>query len=437
MITSAEALARLSDAERAAWFQKMAKDHGEDYFAELEYKWPFWRRDNQRPPAGDWRVWMMLAGRGFGKTRTGAEWVRAMAEADGDLRIALVGATLNEARSIMVEGQSGLLAISPPCAGLSFEPSLRRLRWANGATATLYSAGEPESLRGPEHHIAWCDEIGKWDRAVESWNMLDMTLRLGNAPQIVATTTPRQMPLIRRLMAEPGVAITRGTTQDNRLHLAEGWRIAMEQLYAGTRLGRQELEGQLIEDLDGALWTRAMIDRCRVKTVPGMKRVVIGVDPPASSGGDACGIVVVGLGEDDQAYVLADCSVEGASPEGWARAVANAAHAWQADRIVAERNNGGDMVESTLRAADCFMPVKAVFASHGKVTRAEPVVALYERGRVYHVGAFPALEDELCGFVRGGYEGPGRSPDRGDACIWALTELMLGAREPVARVRWM
>jgi phage terminase large subunit-like protein len=356
-----------------------------------------------------------------------AEWVRDVAENDGAARIALVAATLHEARTIMVEGESGLLSIAPPDQRPAFEPSLRRLSWPNGAIATLYSAAEPDSLRGPQHSHGWADEIAKWDNAVKAWNNLDMTLRLGHAPRIVATTTPRPVPLVRRLLAEPGFVLTRGTTQDNRANLPTAFLSAMQRVYAGTRLGRQELAGELLEDIEGALWTRALIEQCRDDAVPPLARVVIGVDPPASATGDACGIIAVGLGSDGHAWVLGR-SQRGAAkaPKAEARAVSAAATRWQADRVIAEANQGGDMVAATLRAADIALPVKLVHASRGKVARAEPVHALYESGRVRHARAFPELEDELCGLMTGGgYEGPGRSPDRADALVWAVTEVML------------
>ena len=412
-----------------------------EWFKRREWHWPFWRRPAQAAPTGEWRVWMMMAGRGFGKTRAGAEWVRAQAEAHGHLRIALVGASLNEVRQIMVEGESGLLAIAPDGTRPVYEASLRRLTWPSGAVATLYSAAEPESLRGPEHHVAWCDEVAKWDKAEAAWDMLGMTLRLGNQPQIVVTTTPRPVAIIRRLMKEHGLEISTGRTCENQAHLSKGWLDAMHGLYAGTRLGRQELDGELIEDVAGALWTRGLIEQCRVAKPPALCRIVIGVDPSASIGGDACGIVAVGLGEDGRGYVLGDHTVEGASPERWARAVADAAALWGADRVVAEANNGGAMVETVLRSADVGMPVKRVHASRGKVARAEPVAALFEGGKAAFAGAFPALEDELCGLISGGgYEGggnnrSGRSPDRADACVWALTELMLGPKERRVGVR--
>jgi phage terminase large subunit-like protein len=397
--------------------------------------WDFWRRDDQAQPKMPWRIWLILAGRGYGKTRMGAEWAREKAANEPGVRIALVGATIAEARAVMVEGESGLLAI---CGDEKpdWKPSLNQMRWRNGSLATLYSAAEPEALRGPQHHYGWADEIAKWPRGMAVWDNLILGLRLGATPQLVATTTPRPMPLVKRLMGEEGVQITYGRTADNKAGLAPSFMGSVQKLYAGTRLGRQELDGVMMEDFEDALWNRALIETARVRYAPALKRIVIGVDPPVTAGGDACGIIVAGLGHDDKAYMLADCSVSGKSPEGWARAVANAAEAWNADRVVAEGNQGGEMVESTLRAANMAMPIKRVHARLGKSARAEPVAALYESGRAFHAGAFPALEDELCGMISGGsYEGPGRSPDRADALVWAMTDLMLGKVGVMPRVR--
>jgi phage terminase large subunit-like protein len=293
----------------------------------------------------------------------------------------------------------------------------------------------PESLRGPEHHAAWADEIGKWRRGDAAWDNLLLGLRIGDRPQVVVTTTPRPTRLMRRVMAMPDCVETRGATHDN-LHLDAGWVAQMDDLYGGTRLGRQELEGEMIDEVVGALWTRAGLETRRLRAMPvAAVRVVVGVDPPAGTDGDACGIVAVARGADDFAYVLEDASVAGLSPEGWARAVAGCAARHGADRVIAEKNQGGAMVESVLRAAERAMPLTLVHAARGKVARAEPVAALYESGRAWHVGGFPALEDELCGLVvGGGYEGPGRSPDRADALVWAMTALMLHA-PPTARVR--
>ncbi len=406
-----------------------------------------WAHRGQRPPRGNWRTWLILAGRGFGKTRAGAEWVNRLARRVGQTRIALVGATLDEARAVMVEGESGLLA----CAGArppSWEPSKRRLTYRGGAIVELFSAEAPDGLRGPQHQYAWCDELAKWANPQATWSNLMLGLRGGREQKVLVTTTPRPGTLLKTIMADPATVVTRGRTADNR-HLSAGFRQAVEAMYAGTRLGRQELDGELIEDAEGALWTRAMVEGARlapldfaalrsgrahssIPLVPSevgespLTRIVIGVDPPASATGDACGIVAVGLRRDGVAIVLADASVEQATPERWAGAVAACAAAWRADRVVAEANNGGDMVRSVLRQQDAHLPVTLVRASRGKVARAEPVSFLYAQGRVKHAGAFPELEDQLCGLTIGGdYQGPGRSPDRADALVWALTELML------------
>lgn len=398
--------------------------------------WPLWARASQLPPPGDWRLWLIMAGRGFGKTRAGAEWVRMIAERDHSARIALVASSLHEARSVMVEGESGLMAVSPAYLRPRYEPSLRRLVWPGGAQALLYSAAEAEALRGPQHSHAWCDEIAKWDdnhgQARRCWDNLMLGLRLGKAPQIVATTTPRAVPLIRRLMAQAAsdesVMLTRGSTLENEANLPARFIADVTSEFGGTLLGRQELDGELIDDVPGALWTRGLIEQCReTGATAAMTRVIVGVDPPASAEGDACGIVVCGLGDDGIARVLADASIEKASPQRWARAVVEASRSWSADRVVAEANQGGAMVEAVLRAANAALPLRLVHATRGKVARAEPVAALYEAGRVRHAGLFARLEDELCGLLPGGtYQGPGRSPDRADACVWALTELMLG-----------
>jgi phage terminase large subunit-like protein len=402
----------------------------------LLHDWAVQARPEQMPPPGDWRIWLMLAGRGFGKTRSGAEWVRSVAEKDGKARIALVGASLHDARSVMVEGESGLLAIAPRWDRPIWHPALKKLIWKSGAQAMLFGAAEPEGLRGPQFSHAWADELAKWAYADMAWDNLMMALRLGTHPRALVTTTPRPVPLVRRLVGQAGVVLTKGRSAENRAHLAAGFLAAMERDYGGTALGRQELDGELIDEPEGALWSRKLMEQARVRREAlwndgesPFARVVVAVDPPATSGGDACGIVAVGLGLDGFAYVIEDASVEKASPEGWAAAVVAAAARHGADRVIAESNNGGEMVASVLRAPEAGLPVKLVHASRGKSARAEPVAALYERGRVRHVGAFPALEDQLCGMMIGGeYQGPGRSPDRADACVWAITELMLGQK---------
>ncbi|OBV09941.1 DNA-packaging protein [Erythrobacter dokdonensis] len=411
----------------------------------FDYVWEYIARREQLPPEGDWRIWMIMAGRGFGKTRSGAEWVRMIADSNPEARIALVSSSLAEARAVMVEGESGLLAICRPGHKPHFEPSLHRIRFRSGAQAQLFSASEPESLRGPQHSHAWCDEIGKWplahERATRCWDNLLLGLRLGCDPRIAVTTTPRAVPLVQRLVAQAAagndVAITRGSTVDNTEHLAERFMEAIASEFGDTQLARQEIGGELLEDIEGALWTRSLLEQAREHgSVPDQARVVVAVDPPAGTAGDECGIIVAALGSDGIARVLADCSLNGAAPADWAQTVANAAQEWDADRVVAEANQGGAMVESVLRAADKALPVKLVHASRGKIARAEPVAALYTAGRVRHVGVFARLEDQLCGLLVGGtYAGPGRSPDRADALVWALTELLLGRRPASPSVR--
>lgn len=410
---------RLSEAERRALLED----------------WSGWGHPGQiEPPGEGWRVWLIRAGRGFGKTRAGAEWVARVARRTPDARIALVGASVSEVRRVMVEGESGLLAIRHPGEEWVWKREAGELHCGSGAKAFVYSAEAPESLRGPQHHAAWCDEIAKWRYGEAAWDNLRMGLRLGSDPRIVVTTTPKPNNLMRRVMTTAGVVETRGRTRDNPF-LPRCFVQAMEEGYGGTLKGRQELEGELIEEAEGALWSRDLLERCRTEPCPELARVVVGVDPPASAEGDACGIVAVGLGRDGRGYVLEDASAAGLTPEGWAAAVARCAERWGADRVVAEKNQGGNMVESVLRSADHALPVKLVHAARGKAARAEPVMVFYQRGRAFHAGRFPLLEDELCGLrVGGGYEGPGRSPDRADACVWALWEL-LGGRRGAAGVR--
>jgi phage terminase large subunit-like protein len=401
--------------------------------SELATRWNLWSHDGQTIADNDWTLWLIQAGRGFGKTRAGSEWVCTRAFAAKDLRIALVGATRRDVEDVMVNGPSGLLAVGRHQGAVTWRPSAGMVEFGSGAKAFVYAAETPDALRGPEHHIAWCDELTKWRRAEATWDNLMLGMRMGERPQTLVTTTPRPVPLLLRIRQAKGVRITTGRTQDNE-HLPDSYIEQIEASYAGTRLGRQEMDGELIDDVAGALWQRALIERQRVVAAPALVRVVVGVDPPAGIGGDACGIVAVALGEDGCGYVLEDASIGGASPEGWAAAVVACAERHGADRVVAEANQGGAMVGSVLRAADAALPVTLVHASRGKSARAEPVVALYERGRAFHVGAFPALEDELCGLVVGGYQGPGRSPDRADALVWAMAELMFG-RKGQAMVR--
>lgn len=389
----------------------------------LAWAWASFERDSQKPPTGDWSVWLLQAGRGFGKTRVGAEWVLAQARANPGCRIALIGATIEEARRIMVDGESGIIACAPPGEEPRWLASRGELRFRSGATATLYSGANGDGLRGPQHGFAWADELGKWSDAAETWSNLQLGLRLGEVPRTVVTTTPGNDALLQEIAAQDGTVVTRGKTADN-LDLPEGWHRRMETLYRGTRLGLRELDGELTGEAENALWTRDTLDRTRIRVARGGEpvRIVVGVDPPATKGGDACGIVVCGKGADGRLMVLADLSCRGLSPAGWARRVADAAAVWGADKVVVEANNGGDMVLQVLQAADIHLPVRKVHASVGKAARAEPMAMLFETGRAGLAGHFAELEQELCHLTTAGYEGPG-SPDRADAMVWALHEL--------------
>ena len=407
---------------------------------EINRDWRNWGRDQQLPPPGnDWRSWLILGGRGAGKTRTGAEWVKAQALGSWSggvaqaARIALVGPTLAQARAVMIEGKSGLLGIHMEDERPRYEPSKRLLTWPNGAIAQVFSADEPDSLRGPQFDAAWCDELAKWRLAQEAWDMLAFALRLGEAPRAVITTTPRPVPLLKALLADPATAVTRSTTFDNAAHLARSFLADVTERYGGTRLGRQELDGELIDDDPDALFRRALIEESRVRQAPELTRVVIAVDPPASHGrkANACGIVCAGLGVNGIAYVLDDHSLARARPIAWAERVVALYHAREASRVVAEVNQGGAMVEQILREVDPGLSFRAVHATRAKRARAEPVAALYEQRRVRHVGAFPELEDEMCSAIGEG----GKSPDRLDALVWAVSELLLRRRaEPRVRV---
>jgi len=397
------------------------------YAAFLAKEWRFLARPEQLPPAHDWRTWLLMGGRGSGKTRAGAEWVHDLAIADGEkseLRIALVAETLGDAREVMIDGVSGICRIARRMKP-DFEISRRRLVWPNGAVAYLFSSEDPEALRGPQFHFAWCDELAKWRYGQECWDMLQFGLRLGHAPRQIVTTTPRAVPLLKRLMAEDDAVLTRISTADNRANLAPGFIKALSSRYGGTRLGRQELDGELIEDREDALWRRSDLETIVARRAMASGRIVVAVDPPAGSGRNSvCGIVVAGGMENGGALVLADCSVEGGSPAQWARAVVEAYRRFDADRVVAEINQGGDMVTAMLRSVDERLPVSTVRAKRGKFLRAEPVAALYEQGRVRHAGHFARLVDQMCDFGPDGLSA-GRSPDRLDALVWALTALLL------------
>jgi phage terminase large subunit-like protein len=394
-------------------------------------------------PERDWSIWLLLAGRGFGKTRIGAEWVRAGAAGTTPLgagryrRVALVAETAADGRQVMVEGESGLLAVHPAAERPRYEPSKRLLTWPNGAIATLYNATEPDQLRGPQHDAAWCDELAKWRHARETWDMLQFGLRLGHRPKIVVTTTPRPLPLLAEIMRRVDTVVTRGSTYENRANLPASFFEAIVARYQGTRLGRQELDAEWLEDMPGALWQRARIDALRVARPPALGRIVVAIDPAVSSGegADETGIVVAGLGRDGHGYVLEDASLKG-SPDAWGRRAVECYRRWQADRVIGEVNNGGELIEHVLRTVDPSIAYKAVRASRGKRARAEPIAALDEQGRVHHVGAMPALEDQMCQFTadfdaaRAGF-----SPDRVDARVWALSELMLAPQAGEPRVR--
>lgn len=424
----------------AAWLASLSEQEQQEYLkslspeaqAKLKWSWEFWARPNQLPPEGDWSTWLVLAGRGFGKTRMGSEWIRKIVRENPGCRIALVAETAADARDVMVLGDSGILACHPKEERPDWSPTNRRLTWPNGAQAWCYNATEPDQLRGPQHHFAWVDELAKFRYMQATWDQLLFGLRLGIHPQVLVTTTPQPKPLIKELVHKEGkdVFVTRGSTLDNAANLAASTVKNLYDRYSGTRLGRQELEGEILGDIPGALWNRGDIDEYRVYEPPvDLERVIVAVDPAASSheGSDEHGIVVVGLARDPdgyaRGYVLEDASLRG-RPEEWARSAVRMYRKWSADRIVAEKNNGGEMVEHVIKTADRSVPVKLVHASRGKVVRAEPISALYEQGRIHHVGEFNELEDQMCMFsvdnIRDENTG---SPDRVDALVWGLTEI--------------
>ena len=389
-------------------------------------------RPAQTAPPGDWRSWLILAGRGWGKTLTGAGDVARYGLANPGSRIAIVARTFADARDTCVEGDSGLLSCLPRHEIAAWNRSLGELILRNGTRYKLFSADEPERLRGPQHHRAWSDELGAWGNSAaerdwpQAWDMLQMGLRLGADPRNVVTTTPRPTKLIRHLIGDGMTALTRGKTLENAANLAPQFLDQIVARYAGTRLGRQELDAELLEDVPGALWTWAMLDNRR--PAPDLARVVVAVDPAVTSGegSDETGMVVAGLGVDGRGYVLADRSCR-LSPDGWARRAVAAFDEFKADVIVAEANNGGDLVEQTIRTVRRNVPYKRVHASRGKQTRAQPVAALYEQGKVSHVETFPELDEQLTSWT----PESGTSPDRLDALVWALTHLMLGTQRQV------
>ncbi len=405
-----------------------------DGVEEVAGDWVHWARPEQLPPKGDWTTWLLMGGRGAGKTRAGSEWVRGLVNETIPVSpIALVGETIAQARAIMVEGESGLLRIGPAATRPKFERSANRLLWPNGAMAELMSGSEPERFRGPQFAAAWCDELGKWPNAEAAWDMLQFALRLGDRPRQLVTTTPRPTRLLKRLLADPRTHVTRMRTAENVANLAPGFLETVVGRYRGTVLGRQELDGELIEDLPDALWQRAALEAGRLGTVPELSRIIVGVDPPVTghARSDACGIIVAGLAG-ETGVVLADRSLKPARPLAWARRVAAAFEEFEADAVVAEVNQGGELVVEMLRQMAPHLPVRSVHATRGKWVRAEPVAALYARGLVRHAAGLAELEDEMCAFGPDGLSG-GHSPDRVDALVWALTELMLGRAVPRVR----
>jgi phage terminase large subunit-like protein len=416
--------------ERATFLARLKPDEADA----IRTRWEWFAEPHQKPPAtaanGEpWRTWLLLGGRGAGKTRAGAEWVRGIvARATPVMRIALVGETAADAREVMIEGESGILRVYPRRERPVWESGRRRIVWPNGAVAHAFSADDPDQLRGPQFEAAWCDELCKWRRADAAFDMLQFGLRLGTAPRQLITTTPRPIPLLKRILADPLTVVSRARTADNAKNLAPTFLERIEARYAGTRLGRQELDAEIIEDLPNALFPRALIEAARIapERVAHLARIVVAVDPPASSraGSNACGIVAAGIGADDRLYVLADETAAQLSPLEWASRTIRLYRRLEADRIVVEVNQGGEMARVVIAEIDGSVPVTAVRATRNKRLRAEPVAALYEQGRVSHVGAFPALEDEMAEFGPDGLSN-GRSPDRLDALVWAITHLAL------------
>ena len=398
-------------------------------------KWLATARPTQITPQGDWRAWLVLAGRGFGKTRLGAEDVAWYAATHADHQIAVVAPTFNDVRGTCFEGVSGLLAVAPPEEIAEYNRTRQELRFKSGALVRGFSADTPDRLRGPQFHRVWADELAAW-QYTETWDQLMFGLRLGDRPQSIITTTPRPTPIIKKLTKDARTHITHGSTFDNAANLAQDALDRLRERYEGTRLGRQELYAEILDDMPGALWTREVFDQHRANSAPDMVRVVVAIDPSGSAGsmddGDSQGIVIAGKGVDGRAYVLGDWSCK-LSPDGWGRRAVEAYRHFNADRIVAERNYGGAMVRHVIRTVDPKVSYKEVTASRGKVARAEPVAALYEQGRVSHVGSFDELEDQCCMIGPDGYIGEG-SPDRADALVWVLSELMLGQNH--TKVTW-
>lgn len=395
----------------------------EDEAQALLYDWDLWGRPEQLWPEGEWRTWLILGGRGSGKTRPGAEAVRRFVNANPGARVALVGPTSADCRDVMMEGDSGLLNVFPAEERPYYKPSRRFVQFRNGAQGFTYSAEEPERLRGPAHAFAWCDEIATYTEWPDVWSNLQFGLRIGDAPRAVATTTPKALRWLKELANDRGTRLSKCTTWDNRANLSPAALAEFERIYGGTRIGRQELEGELLEEAEGALWRRAQIDALRVRETPDLVRIVVAIDPAVTSGPDSdeTGIVAFGYGVDGHGYVLEDGSCR-LPPDQWAARAVSMFDKWDADRIVAEGNNGGDLVEKVIRTVRATVPYEKVIASRGKVTRAEPIAALYEQGKIHHAGGFAALEDEQVNFVPGALT---KSPNRVDALVWAASQTML------------
>lgn len=409
--------------------QTLTPEYIAQFQIEARYRWDaVWNaRDHQREPLDDYSIWAIVTGRGWGKTRTAGETIRMWVESGKYSRLNLVAPTAADARDTMVEGESGILAISPPWLMPIYEPSKRRLTWPNGAMATLYSAEEPDRLRGPQCDAWWADEMAAWKYLQETWDNLQFGARLGRRVRGIITTTPRPLPILKDILSRSTTIVTRGNTYENIANLAPSFIESIRERYEGTRLGRQEIDGEILDDNPDALWNRDLIESCRVVRIPEnvkQVRVVVGLDPSATSTGDEAGIVVGVRGSDGKTYIVDDLSIQ-ASPIDWAKAAVTAYHKYHADRIVYESNMGGEMVRQTIRIIDPTVATKAVHASRGKVTRAEPVVAQYEQDKVRHVGCFPKMEDEMCEWTQGSSD----SPNRLDALVWTVTDLH-GKREP-------
>jgi phage terminase large subunit-like protein len=414
--------ANLSSEELAVYLNSLEPEEQEA----LLYDWDFWARPNQLPPDGEkWRTWLLLAGRGFGKTRAGAEWVNKSVRSGLYGRYHLIGPTASDTRDTMVEGPSGIIETSPPHFRPHYSPTKRRIEWPNGAIAITFSADEPERLRGPQCEAAWADELCAWRYQEEAWMQLMLGMRLGKDPRVIVTTTPKPQKILKDLLARDSTVTVKGTTYENLDNLAPAFAEQIIVTYEGTRDGRQELLAEILDDAPGALWKRDLIEETRIgrDDAPEMQRIVISIDPSvtATEKSDDTGIIVAGLGVNGHGYLLDDLSGR-FKVEEWARRAVVAYHSRLADRVVAEKNQGGDMIESTLLVVDPNVAVRLVHASKAKITRAEPIAAAYERLMIHHVGSFPKLEDEMCEWEAG----DPNSPNRLDAMVWAFTDLLIG-----------